>query len=493
MVTDRQVRRLRRCIRTERTFAAAASKAGMDEKTARKYLRANRLPSEMKVEHTWRTRKDPFAEVWPDLEEMLNLNPGLEAKTLFDYLQQQYPTRFADGQLRTLQRRLKQWRALEGPPKEAFFAQEHKPGRLCQSDFTHMNDLGITLAGQPFEHSIYHFVLPYSNWETGSICFSESFEALAEGLQNALWELGGVPMVHQSDRLSAAVNNLSHREEFTERYAALLRHYGLGARKINAGQAHENGDIEQRHYRFKRALEQQLMLRGSRNFQNRQEYAEFLKKLFAQLNAGRRQRFAEELKVFRRLPLTRFDTTRVLHVAVNKGSTIRVAHNVYSVHSRLIGEWVKVKVYAEHLEVWYAQRCVEKLPRLRGKSKHHIQYRHIIDCLVRKPGAFANYRYQSDLFPSHRFRMAYDFFKEHNEERASKEYLKILHLAAYEGEARVDQVLEHLFQTRQPLTYEAVKKAVQNDQACKSRTDVCVEPVNLSVYDELLKESGVLP
>src|SRR5690606_15796915 len=143
---------------------------------------------------------------------------GLEAKTLFEDLQRRYPAQFQDGQLRTLQRRVKQWRALEGPPKEVFFPQEHHPGELCQSDFTHMTALGVTIGGQRFEHLIYHFVLTYSNWETGTICFSESFESLSEGLQRALWQLGGVPKAHRTDRLSAAVHKDLSPEVFTDRY-----------------------------------------------------------------------------------------------------------------------------------------------------------------------------------------------------------------------------------------------------------------------------------
>ena len=215
-----------------KSLAASAAKADMDEKTARKYRQLGKLPSEIKVEHTWRTREDPFAEVWEEVKKKLKINPGLEAKTLFEDLQRRYPGRFADGQLRTLQRRVKIWQALEGPAKEVFFPQIHYPGELCESDFTHMKALGVTIGGQPFDHLIYHFVLTYSNWETGTICFSESFESLSEGLQNALWELGGVPEKHRTDRLSAAVRKPDNPEEFTQRYKALLTHYGLKGHKI---------------------------------------------------------------------------------------------------------------------------------------------------------------------------------------------------------------------------------------------------------------------
>jgi hypothetical protein len=296
MVTDAQVRRLKRLSKTEQNQEVAATKAGMDPKTARKYLRSGQLPSEQKADRNWRTRPDPFSDVWEEVRELVEANPGLEAKTLFESLQRQHPGRFPDGQLRTLQRRMKHWRGTEGPGKEVFFSQKHVPGRLSQSDFTHMSSLEITIGRQSFPHLLYHFVLTYSNWETASICYSESFESLSDGLQNALWELGGVPVQHQTDRMSTAVNNMSDEREFTVRYEALLRHYRVEGKKIQTGKANENGDVEQRHYRLKKALEQALLLRGSREFASVAQYEAFLRALLAQLNAGRRQRLAEEMQ-----------------------------------------------------------------------------------------------------------------------------------------------------------------------------------------------------
>ena len=487
MVTDRQVKRLMKYIQTEEALSIAASKAGMDEKTARKYRRLCRLPSELKKAHTWRTREDLFSGVWEEVEEKLKLNPGLEAKVLFEDLQRRYPGRFMDGQLRTLQRRVKRWRALSGPPREVFFPQVHKPGELCQSDFTHISRLGVTIGGQQFDHMIYHFVLPYSNWETGTVCFSESFESLSEGLQNALWELGGVPKAHRTDRLTTAVQKADHPKEFTRRYDSLLRHYDLQGRKTQASCPNENGDVEQRHYRFKRALDQILMLRGSRDFDSRQEYEAFLRKLFCQLNSGRRERLLEEHKVLGSLPQRRLESCKRLRVRVGPSSTIRVSHNTYSVESRLIGECVDVRLYVEHLELFYAQRRVERIPRLRGEGKHRIEYRHIIDWLVRKPGAFENYRYRQDLFPTSRFRMAYDGLKRrHSARRASKEYLKILYLAAHEGETLVDDALRLLMDREERITADAVEAQVLSNEPVAPATEVNVDKVALDAYDELL-------
>jgi hypothetical protein len=493
MVTDRQVRKLMKLNQQEEKVSYAAAKAGMSENTARKYLRSGTLPSQSKSERTWRTRKDPFDDIWNQARSMLDVNPGLEAKTLFAWFQRQYPGVYQDGQLRTFQRRVKQWRAIEGPAKEVYFPQVHTPGVLCASDFTHVSPLGIMIGGELFSHLLYHFVLSYSNWETGTICFSESFESLSTGLQNALWELGGVPREHRTDRLSAAVQEVGKggEAEFTRCYQALLRHYGLKGQKIQTGKSHENGDVEQRHYRFKKALEQSLLLRGSRDFSSRQAYQAFLRELFSQVNAGRRQRLVEELKVLRALPLKRVNDYSVFHVRVGRSSTIRVAKNVYSVPSRLIDEQVSVHLYAEYLEVWYAQQKIETIPRLRGSGKHRIHYRHIIDYLKRKPGAFENYRYRSDLFPTSRFRMAYDQLKSQHPSRAHKEYLNLLYVAARETESGVDDALRTLFEQGQSISIEAVKR-LMTGQPCRTPSqDVVVKKTDLALYDRLL-EGGEL-
>ncbi len=280
--------------KTEKNQELAAAKAGMDRKTARDYLGDGRLPSERKEDRNWRTRSDPFTEVWERIREQIATNPGLEARTLFEALQRQHPGKFADGQLRTLQRRLKHWRATAGPEQEVFFGQQHVAGRLGQSDFTRMGELNITIGGQSFPHLLYHFVLTYSNWEDVSLCYSESFESLSDGLQNALWELGGAPLDHRTDRMSLAVNNASDEREFTTRYEALLRHYKMTGQMIQAGKANENGDVEQRHYRLKRAVDQSLLLRDGRDFPSVEEYKKFVRALVVQLNAGRRERLRRD-------------------------------------------------------------------------------------------------------------------------------------------------------------------------------------------------------
>ena len=489
MVTDQQVRRLFKLIQSEKNFGIAAMKAGMDEKTARKYREKGKLPGELKQEPRHRTRKDPFADVWDGIKEMLAINPGLEAKTVFEDLQRRYPGRFADGQLRTLQRKIKHWRATEGPPKEIFFAQIHKPGQLCQSDFTHMGQLGITIDSVPFDHLVYHFVLTYSNWETGTVCFSESFESLSQGLQNALWKLGGVPQEHRTDCLTTAVNKASHPEVFTRRYQDLVEHYGLTPCKTNPSSPNENGDVEQRNYRFKKAVEQALLLRGHRNFNDREEYERFLDNLFTQLNAGRKKRLTEELALLRRLPKYRIDSCKKLDLKVGPSSTIRVNHNVYSVDSRVIGETIQIRLYMECLEIWYGQKKIDTLPRQRGEGKHSINYRHIIDSLVRKPGAFENYRYLEDMFPTSRFRIAYDSLKKrYTIKSAAARYLKILYLAARDSEVAVDNALMVLINENRDISQDAVQRLMASSLPVGRPDDVHIPEVNLTCYDQLLEE-----
>jgi hypothetical protein len=238
-------------LQTGETLAIASTKAGMDQKTARKWRRCGQLPSEAKEPRSYRTRPDAFAEVWSEVEELLERDTAIEAKTIFDHLCKQRPGKFRDGQLRTLQRRVKVWRALKWQPREVFFPHVHSPGHQAQSDFTHLGELGVTIAGRVFKHLFYHFTFTYSNWEWGMVCASESWESLAEDLQNALWELGGTPVGHRTDSLTAAIKPIGGRNEFTERYQGLLRHYGMCASHPSPGRGHENGDVEQAHHRFK--------------------------------------------------------------------------------------------------------------------------------------------------------------------------------------------------------------------------------------------------
>ena len=251
--------------------------------------------------------------------------------------------------------------------------------------------------------------------------------------------------------------------------------------------------MQQRHYRFKRAVEQELMLRGSRDFASGGDYSQFLQHLFGRLNAGRQQRLGEEMGVMKELPERRLESYKRERVKVDAGSLIYADRNVYSVPSRLIGEEVEARLYMERVEIWYGQRKLEEMPRLRGRQKHRVDYRHIIDWLIRKPGAFENYRYRDALFPTTRFRMAFDGLAERLSPReASKQYLRILELAAKEGEARVDESLQVLLAKAEGshtmITGEAVQEAMADGR--RSTQEVEVARVDLRLFDELCETDG---
>ena len=494
MINDHQVKKLRMDLNGGMTLAKAAVRSGMSEKTARKYRTMNQLPSEAEQPHDWRTRTNPFEAVWDDVQQQLTQSPGLQAKTIFQSLQRQYPGQFQDGQLRTLQRHIKQWRATDGPPKEIFFDQIHHPGDLCASDYTRMGSLSVTIGGQPFEHLLYHFVLTYSNWESVTLCYSESFQSLSTGFQNAISQLGAVPNRHRTDRLSAAVNNLSETRDFTTRYQSLMDHYGISMEKIQPRQANENGDVESSHRHLEKVIEQAMLLRGSNDFENTDAYMVFVKEQVALRNAGRTKRFSEELQAMKRLDVRRLDSSTKETVRVNRGSLIRVQNNAYSVHSRLIGEQVEVRIFADTIEVWYAQKKMETLNRLRGKGKHQVNYRHVIDWLVRKPGAFKDYRYQADLFPNSRFRMVFDALNEqHAEPVAIKSYLEILHLAASENENQVDLALQSWLNGDLPLDVAAIKETVLTASgALPSPKKIQITEVDLASFDSLFSSGSFM-
>ncbi len=489
MVTDAQVRKLWKWLAAGKMLALTARKTGMDEKTARKYRDAQSLPSQMKTNRAWRTRADPFTDVWPDVQERLENEPRLRAFTLFGWLQDHYPGRFLDSQRRTFERRVRHWRGTYGPDQEVIFPQVHDPGGLGASDFTSMNAIGITIAGQRFEHMLYHFTLTYSNWESISICFSESFESLSRGLQQAFWELGGAPRKHRTDSLSAAVNNLSEDREFRKRYRDLMDYYQVEPQRINVRKANENGDIESSHGHLKTVVEQALLLRGSRDFASRAEYEQFLEQLTGKRNTARGDKFAEEQQALADLPPGKLDhVARVCGIKVRSSSTIQVKRNTYSVHSRLIGHKVDVVIDVDFIEVWHAGVAVGRMPRLTGSGKHAINYRHVIDSLVRKPGAFENYQYREDMFPTSHFRIAYDWLCEHHRSRvAVREYLKILQLAARDSQDAVQDALRLAIEDNLPISSKSVRLAVEQHQLAPPVTEINIEPPDLKEFDSLLQ------
>jgi hypothetical protein len=364
----------------------------------------------------------------------------------------------------------------------------HVPGEQAQSDFTDMRELAITIAGETFAHLLYHCVFTYSNWESVLICPSESFESLSAGLQAALWRMGGVPLEHRTDNLSAATHDLpdSRGRDFTVRYRELLDHYGLRASRNFPGNAHENGDVESSNGGLKSALDQRLRLRGSREFASREVYVAFLDACVTARNAARSARVQEERVQLRALPTRALPAYKEFYATVSRTSAVRVINRSYSVSSRLIGSRLRVRVHADIVELEYQGERVAVMERLVGRERNRIDYRHIIHTLVRKPGAFRRYVFREAMFPSLEFRRVYDRLLAQNNAQADLEYLRILHLAAGDGEAVVREAMSQLLCAALPLSYEAVRALVRGARTPSGLPCLNISAPDLSIYDRLL-------
>lgn len=466
------------------TQEAAAAKAGMSLRTARNYIKAGGQVGEKK-EWKWRqTHKDLFANVWSEVESMLKIEPGLQSQTLMQWLIDQHAEQFNWSHLRTFQRRLQKWRALKGPEQDVKFPQQHIPGKQSQSDWTHCNELGVKIDGQPFQHMLFHFMLPYSRWETAFISHAESFDSLTMGYMRAVAELGAVAEKHRTDNLTAAVKNHGSRHVFNERWIAFLNHYKVEPSKNNPGESHENGSVEKSHDLLKNALDQALKLRGCQEFASVAEYEKFIRRILDQRNKGRRQRVADELAVMKGLPVRDWNDPKEVFPTVTSFSTISVDRVVYSVPSRLVGNKVRALAYPEVVRVFFGDTLVQEMPRLAPGSRK-INYRHVIGRLVRKPGAFANYQYREELFPSLVFRRAYDALQKGRPERADKEYLSILHLSATGSEQDVEIALTELLAAGQ-LPLAAVVRGLAQELPPSELPHVSIPAPDLCSYDVLL-------
>lgn len=492
-VTDAQVRKLRAEMTKTGELGVAAARAGMHRNTATKYEKADLLPSEMRSPRTWRTRLDPFEEVWPSIVEELSREPRLEARTLFDALVSEHPGRYEPGQVRTLQRRVKQWRAQHGPEKELFFPQEHRPGEAMQTDFTRMKSLGITIAREPYEHLLCHCVLPYSNWGWATPCLSESMAAIKKGVPAALFRLGRRPKLHQTDNSTAATHRLdTGKRGFNEDYLDLMSHLGMEPRTTGVGKKEQNGDVEAGNGALKRFVDQQLMLRGSRDFDSHDDYADWLHNIFETRNRSRGARLEQDLAAMEPFTATPVPEYTELRVRVSGGATIRVKTNTYSVPSRLKDEHVRVRVYDERIEVHYADKLQFTVERLVGKQRHRINYRHVVHSMLRKPGAFRRYRFHEDLFPTETFRHAFEALDAAMSERkADIEYLRILELAATTMESAVEGVLSGMLAAGAIPDADDVKVRVAPEQPVVP--DLPAPIINLKSYDGLLGHSTEVP
>jgi len=427
-------------IRRTTTPVAAAAKSSISLASAYRIEHDPRLPSQKKAPRE-RRRPDPLAGIFDEqIVPLLKQSPGLRPVALYEELMRRHPE-LGSGIRRTLERRVRAWRALYGPEQEVIFRQTHEPGRMGLSDFTDMNELGVRVAGELLDHRLFHFRLAYSGFAHAHVVLGgERFVALAEGLQNALWTLGGAPAEHRTDSLSAAFCNLSRaaQEDLTTRYEELCRHYGMRPSRNNRGVAHENGSIEGPHGHLKQAIADALLLRGSRNFDDLAAYRGFIDELVSRRNMRQRGRIDAERAVLKPLPKRRTQDFEEVLVRVTSSGGFALRKVFYSVPSRLIGHRLRVRLYDDRLEMFVGSTPVLTVARGRPSAKgthgHVVDYRHVIHALRRKPMALLNLVYRDQLFPREAYRRTFEMLLGDLGERAAcRRMVDLLALAHERG------------------------------------------------------------
>jgi hypothetical protein len=472
--------------------AVAAAKAGFSTATAYRIESDPRLPSQ-KTKPRGRRRPDPLAGVWEgEIVPMLEAAPGVRAVAIFEEICRRH-TNLAVGVRRTLERRVARWRALNGPSRDVMFRQEHPPGRMGLSDFTDMGSLGVTIAGATLLHRAYHFRLAFSGFEHAHVVLGgESFVALAEGLQNALWALGGVPEQHRSDSLSAAFRNLDRdaQKDLTRRYEELCAYYGMTPTRNNPGVAHENGTIESAHGHLKKVFEDELLLRGSRDFADLVAYRCFVDEVIGRRNARNRKRIEIERTALKALPARRTTDYEEARVTVTSSGGFILRRVFYTVPSRLIGHRLNVHLYDDRLDCFLGSTQLLTLRRGRppqGSSKraHVVDYHHVIHALRKKPMALLNLVYRDQLFPRSAYARAFDaLLANEGEKRACRTMVGLLALAHDRAcEAELADAIEVALDAGELPDLGRLRDRFKPDRV--DVPDVVVALTPLSAYDEL--------
>jgi hypothetical protein len=416
-INDQQAR-LYMSLRRTLSQQTAAARAGFSASTGSRLDADPHLPSQQ-ILPRGRRRPDPLADIWDsEIVPMLATTPELRPITLFDEMRRRHPD-LSEGVRRTMERRVRNWQALHGPEQDVIFRQDHPPGAQGLSDFTDTSGLGVTIAGQPLAHRLYHFRMAFSGWAHAEVVLGgESFVALAGGLQNALWGLGGSPAEHRSDSLSAAFCNMDQDTltDLSARYEALCAHYGMQPTRNNRGVAHENGSIEGAHAHLKAALAQALLLRSGADFESLDSYRRFVDEIVGRRNAAHRKAVELERAMLNPLPPMRTTDFEQALVTVTRSSAFMLRRIFYTVPSRLIGHRLRVRLYDDRLDCFLGGSLVLTLRRGRiapdrvaqGQRGHVIDYRHIIHSLRRKPHALLNLVYRDQLFPRAAYRRTWD-------------------------------------------------------------------------------------
>lgn len=490
-VNDHQVRLFMK-LRLTNPVPAAAAKAGFSTATGYRIASDPALPSQRKAPRG-RRRPDPLEAIFEsEIVPLLQAAPGMRAVAIFEEMRRRYPD-LDPGVRRTMERRIRTWRAIHGPEQEVIFRQTHEPGRMGLSDFTRMGDLGITIAGATLDHQLYHFRLPWSGFEHAHVILGgESYVALAEGLQNALWALGGAPGDHRSDSLSAAFRNLDAdaRADLTRRYDGLCEHYGMTPTRNNRGVAHENGSIESAHGHLKASIEDALALRGSTDFEDLDAYRRFVDEIVARKNRRNAARIDAERATLKPLPDSRTSDYEETIVPVTSSSCFCLKKVFYTVPSRLIGHRLRVRLYDDRLELFLGGSYLMTRPRGRPKSNSEhgyvADYRHVIHSLRRKPMALMRLTYRDQLFPRDAYRLMFGRLVDAMAERAAcrlmVELLSMAHERACEAEL-ADLLATDLAEGRLP-DIAALRTRFAPDPA--SLPEVVVQLTPLTDYDTLL-------
>ncbi len=492
-INSEQVRVYMQTRKDGKKQVTAAAKAGMSERSGRRIEKGELQPGG-KQKRYWRTRVDPFVDVWDsEVVPLLRKNHELIPITLFEKLQKDHPGEYQDSKLRTFQRRVSRWKALYGPDKEVMFRQEQVVGRMGLSDFTKLKKVTITIQGQAFSHLLYHFRLAFSGWCSVKVVHGgESYSALAEGLQDALWRLGGVPQEHRSDSLSAAYRNLSKdaAEDTTRRYQQFCQHYGMEPTRNNRGKGHENGAVESPHGHLKRRIKQALLLRGSSDFPSEAAYVEFLAAIVSEINSRKQDKIEQERQHLQPLPLQRTADYTEAVVPVSTTSTIQVKRILYTVPSRLIGERLRVHIYDSRLECYLGCTLTVTLFRIFASNNNHrgrqVDYRHVIRSLEKKPQAFRYSQIRDDLLPDETYKTVWGWLdKEMEARKACKTMVGILALAhRADCERQLGEYLQEMMtDATLPSLLELQRKFDSTKQSIPE-TQVIQPPV--SDYDILL-------
>jgi hypothetical protein len=488
---------------TDLTQQSCAAKSGFSERSARTIDNGLHHTQKPHKPRSYKTRKSGIDNIWDaELEPMLEQNPSLQPTTLMIYLRRTYiddtgAPMYSDSHLRTLQRKVSKWKALNGSYKDVMFPQNHLPGEQALSDFTHMNDIGITINKEPLIHMVYLFRLVYSKYSYAKVILSgESFQALSEGLQEALFEIGGSPKEHRTDSLSAAYKNDNEisDDDLTDRYKSLCGYYNMIPSRNNKGKSHENGSVESSHGHLKNRIRQELLLRGNTNFDTIESYEQWLHMIVKNSNQQNSKNFQNEQQYLQKLPRNKDVDYEVKSLKVSDHSVLNIKQMIYSVPSRLVSHTVTLHIYQRIIVGFLGSSEVFKFDRKYKNdhpSKFVINYQHLIHALVRKPRSFRACKFRDQILPNQDYK---DIWKHidltESGDTACKIMLRILKLS-YDHDCQDELAKICLTMISQSDTIKIEELESQFNRCNPELPKDTWEQHDLNNYDHLLKINSI--